>query len=33
LRQFRRISTRYEKRAVTYVGMLTIAAIVLWLPV
>jgi transposase len=33
LKQFRRISTRYEKRAVNYVGMLTIAAIVLWLPV
>ena len=33
LKQFRRISTRYEKRGVNYVGILTIAAIVLWLPV
>jgi transposase len=33
LKQFRCISTRYEKRAVNYVGMLTLAAIVLWLPV
>ena len=31
LKQFRRIATRYEKRAVHYLGMLTIAAIVLWL--
>jgi transposase len=31
LKQFRRIATRYEKRAVNYLGMLTIAAIVLWL--
>src|SRR5829696_6437792 len=31
LKQFRRIFTRYEKRTVNYVGMLTIAAIVLWL--
>src|SRR5919199_4101839 len=30
LKQFRRIATRYEKRAVNYLGMLTIAAIVLW---
>jgi transposase len=30
-KQFRRIATRYEKRTVNYVGMLTIAAIVLWL--
>jgi transposase len=33
LKQFRRISTRYEKLADNYVGMLTIASIVLWLPV
>jgi transposase len=31
LKQFRRIATRYEKRAVNYLAMLTIAAIVLWL--
>jgi transposase len=31
LKQFRRIATRYEKRAIHYVAMLTIAAIVLWL--
>ena len=31
LKQFRRIATRYEKRATNYVGMLTLAAIVLWL--
>lgn len=31
MKQFRRIATRYEKRAVNYLGMLTIAAIVLWL--
>ena len=31
LKQFRRIATRYEKRAVNYLGMLTIAAIFLWL--
>jgi transposase len=31
LKQFRRIATRYEKRAVNYAAMLTIAAIVLWL--
>jgi transposase len=31
LKQFRRIATRYEKRAVHYLGMLTFAAIVLWL--
>ncbi len=30
LKQFRRIATPYEKRAVNYLGMLTIAAIVLW---
>ena len=31
LKQFRRIATRYEKRAVNYLAMLTIAAITLWL--
>jgi transposase len=31
LKAFRRIATRYEKRAVHYLAMLTIAAIVLWL--
>jgi transposase len=31
LKQFRRIATRYEKTAMSYVIMLTLAAIVLWL--
>lgn len=31
LKQFRRIATRYEKRAENYRAMLTIAAILLWL--
>jgi transposase len=31
LKQFRRIATRCEKRAVNYLEMLTIAAISLWL--
>ena len=31
LKQFRRVATRYEKRAVNYLAMLTLAAIVLWL--
>jgi transposase len=31
LKQFRRVATRYEKRAVNYLAMLTVAAIVLWL--
>ena len=31
LKQNRRIATRYEKLAVNYLAMLTIAAIVLWL--
>ena len=30
LKQFRRVATRYEKRAINYRAMLTIAAIVLW---
>ena len=31
LKQFRRVATRYEKRAENYEAMLTIAAITLWL--
>jgi transposase len=31
LKQFRRVATRYEKRAENYLGMLTLAAILLWL--
>jgi transposase len=31
LKQFRRIATRYEKRAANYSAMLTLAAIFLWL--
>jgi transposase len=31
LKQWRRIATRYEKRAANYHAMLTIAAIMLWL--
>ena len=31
LKQFRRVATRYEKRAENYEAMLTIAAIMLWL--
>ncbi len=31
LKQYRRIATRYEKRASNYRAMLTIAAILLWL--
>jgi transposase len=30
LKQFRRVATRYEKRAVNYLAMLTVAAILLW---
>lgn len=33
LKQFRRIATRYEKRAANYLAMLQIAAILLWLKV
>jgi transposase len=29
--QFRRVATRYEKLAVNYLTILTIAAIVIWL--
>ncbi len=31
LKQFRRIATRYEKRAISYLALLTLAAILLWL--
>lgn len=31
LKQWRRIATRYEKRAASYLAMLTLAAIILWL--
>ena len=31
LKQFRRVATRYEKRATNYLGMLTVEAIILWL--
>ena len=31
LKQFRRVATRYEKRACNYLAMVTIAAITLWL--
>jgi transposase len=31
LKQFRRIATRYEKRGVNYLAMVTIGAILLWL--
>ena len=31
LKQYRRIATRYEKRAETYLAMLHIGAIMLWL--
>jgi transposase len=31
LKQFRRVATRYEKRARNYLAMVTLAAIVLWL--
>ncbi len=31
LKQFRRVATRYEKRAANYAAMVTIAAILLWL--
>jgi transposase len=31
LKQFRRIATRYEKRAVNYLAMITISMILLWL--
>ncbi len=31
LKQFRRVATRYEKRAVNFLAMVTIAAMTLWL--
>ena len=31
LKQFRRVATRYEKRAANYLAMVTLAAITLWL--
>jgi transposase len=31
LKQFRRVATRYEKRAVHFLAMVTIAALLLWL--
>ena len=31
LKQFRRVATRYEKRAVNFLAMITIATIMLWL--
>lgn len=31
LEQFRRVATRYEKRAANYLAMVTLAAIMLWL--
>jgi transposase len=31
LKQYRRVATRYEKRAENYLAMLTRAAILLWL--
>jgi transposase len=31
LKQFRRIATRYEKRAVNFLAMVTIASLLLWL--
>ena len=31
LKQFRRVATRYEKRANSYLAMLTLAALILWL--
>jgi transposase len=31
LKQFRRVATRYEKRAANYLAMVTVAAIQLWL--
>ena len=31
LKQFRRVATRYEKRATNYLAMVTLAMIMLWL--
>ena len=33
LKQFRRVATRYDKRGHCYLAFVTLAAIVLWLPV
>ena len=32
LKQFRALATRYDKTATAYAGLLTLAALVLWLP-
>ena len=32
MKQFRRVATRYEKRAANYLAMVTLAMIMLWLP-
>jgi transposase len=32
LKQFRRVAARYEKRAANYLAMVTLAAILIWLP-
>jgi transposase len=32
LKQFRRVATRYEKRAANYLAMVTLGAILIWLP-
>lgn len=31
LKQWRRVATRYEKRAATYLAMVTLAAVLLWI--
>ncbi len=31
LKQWRRVATRYEKRAANYLAMVTLAAIMIWL--
>ena len=32
LKQYRRVATRYEKTAAAYHALVTLAALVLWLP-
>lgn len=32
IKQFRRIATRFNKTAISYMGFLAIAAVKLWLP-
>nr|WP_244544572.1 transposase [Cohaesibacter marisflavi] len=32
LKQFRRIATRYDKTAISFMGFLCLAAVKLWLP-